>query len=186
MHGPVTSVIQAYYSQGRTALGEADFTNECKKPGNNIARLMVARLKNKKGQVVKEFSINEDIFIEMEYEIIQTGHILTPNFHFKTSDGTYAFVSSDSVTNTEALLKRQPGKYLARCKIPGNFLNDGTYYVGLALSTMETSKVHFYESDLLQFTVVDPIEGTITRGDYVGAVPGVIRPALDWESERLK
>lgn len=48
---------------------------------------------------------------------------------------------------------------------------------------METLKVHFYEKDLLNLSVVDPIEGTVTRGNFVGPMPGAVRPALVWESE---
>jgi lipopolysaccharide transport system ATP-binding protein len=110
---------------------------------------------------------------------------VTPNFHVFGPGGIYTFVTSDAVIDPRALLKTEHGIYRARCRIPGNFLNDGIYYVGFALTTMETSNVHFYEKDLLNLSVVDPIEGTLTRGNYVGPMPGAVRPALAWESERI-
>ncbi|RJQ40740.1 MAG: ABC transporter ATP-binding protein [Nitrospiraceae bacterium] len=183
--GPTTEIIQTYFSRGRISKGEADFSQAARKPGDDTAHLLAARLKNKRGQVTTEFSIDEEIIIEMEYQVIREGARINPNIHINMADGTKAFVASDAVIDNEAILKTKPGRYLARCRIPGNFLNDGTYYIGTALSTMETSKVHFNEKDLLQLTVVDPIEGTVTRGRYVGAIPGIIRPALEWESENL-
>jgi lipopolysaccharide transport system ATP-binding protein len=51
---------------------------------------------------------------------------------------------------------------------------------------MEKTKVHFFEKDLLQFVVIDPIEGNITRGKYAGPMPGAVRPLLKWESERMQ
>jgi lipopolysaccharide transport system ATP-binding protein len=183
--GFTTEVIQSYFSQGRLSKGEVDFRESSQKPGDDTAHLLAARLKNKKGQVITEFGIEEEIIIEMEYMVTDRGARVNPNIHVSTADGTKAFVASDAVIDLDAVLKTEPGQYLARCRIPGYFLNDGTYYVGIALSTMERCRVHFNEKDLLQLTVVDPIEGTVTRGKYVGAIPGIIRPALEWESERL-
>lgn len=183
--GPTTEVIQSYFSQGGLSKGEADYRESGRKPGDDTAHLLAARLKNSKGQVVTEFALEEEIIIEMEYMVTRRGARVNPNLHLNTADGTKAFVTSDAVIDSDAVLKTEPGWYRANCRIPGYLLNDGTYYVGIALSTMETSKVHFNEKDLLSFTVVDPIEGTLTRGKYVGAIPGIIRPALEWESERL-
>ncbi|MGD0234874.1 MAG: hypothetical protein ABSC55_10100 [Syntrophorhabdales bacterium] len=108
---------------------------------------------------------------------------MTPNFHVFGPGGVYTFVTSDAVIDPGGLPKTERGISRARCRMPGNFLNDGIYYIGFALTTMETLKVHFYEKDLLNLSVVDPIEGTVTRGNFVGPMPGAVRPALVWESE---
>lgn len=179
------AVIRDYYSSGLSTVGEVDFRESGRFIGDDTARLLSVRITDNKGENITDVSIDQEIIFEMDYAVTRKEARVTPNFHFYTADGVYVFVASDAVIDPEAVLKVKDGIYRARCKIPGNFFNDGTYYVGFALSTMEKSKVHFYEKDLLQFTVLDPIYGTVTRGRYVGSMPGVVRPALRWESESL-
>ncbi|HVN25426.1 MAG TPA: ABC transporter ATP-binding protein [Syntrophorhabdales bacterium] len=183
--GPASSVIQKYSSEGAEIVGEIDYTKSSRKPGDTTALLLKARLTNEKGEVITETLIDRPIVVEMEYQVAVDGARLTPNFHIFGPGGTCAFVTSDAVIDPPGLLKTERGVYRARCTIPGNFLNDGIYYVGFAVSTMETLKIHFYEKDLLNVNIIDPIEGTVTRGNYFGPMPGVVRPVLSWESERL-
>lgn len=104
-----------------------------------------------------------------------------PNVHIFSSDGAYVFISSPQASNTS-----EPGIYEAECIIPENFLNEGTYFVGLALTSLESGvNVHFYEKSSLSFNVKDPIENVPTRRGYVGSIPGVVRPLLDWEIRRV-
>jgi lipopolysaccharide transport system ATP-binding protein len=183
--GPASAVIQEYSSEGAQVLGEIDYGKSSRKPGDDTALLLKARLANERGEVITETPIDKPVIFEMEYEVLVHGAHVTPNFHVFGPGGIYTFVTSDAVIDPRALLKTERGVYRARCRIPGNFLNDGIYYVGFALTTMETLKVHFYEKDLLNLSVVDPIEGTITRGYYFGPMPGAVRPSLVWESERI-
>jgi lipopolysaccharide transport system ATP-binding protein len=183
--GPASAVIQEYCSEGAQVLGEVDYRRNSRKPGDDTAVLLTARLTNEGGKIITETLIDQSVSLEMEYEVLINGAHVTPNFHVFGPGGIYTFVTSDAVMDPRAQLKTEHGIYKARCRIPGNFLNDGIYYVGFALTTMETSNVHFYEKDLLNLNVVDPIEGTVTRGNFVGPMPGAVRPALAWESERL-
>ncbi len=52
--------------------------------------------------------------------------------------------------------------------------------IGVAVSTMDPVRVHFYEPDAVAFQVVDSLEGDSARGDYAGGIPGVVRPLLKW------
>jgi len=183
--GPAVDIVQHYYSDGSSIFGEVDYSQSPRRIGDETAHLLKARITNEDGQVISESPIDQAVYIEMIYRINICNAQVTPNYHFFTSDGVYAFVTSDAPIDREAKRKSRPGIYRARCKIPGNYLNAGTYSVGFSLSTMQTSKVHFYEKDLLSFTVVDPIIGSVTRGQYAGPMPGVVRPLLDWECEMI-
>jgi lipopolysaccharide transport system ATP-binding protein len=66
--------------------------------------------------------------------------------------------------------------------IPANFLNDGVYVAGIALSTMSPVKAHFYVSDAIMFSVIDDLTDP-ARHEYVQAIPGIIRPRLEWTTE---
>ena len=183
--GPAAAVVQQYYHQEKASGGEVDFSHEVSRRGDDTASLLKARILDSDGRVTSQIDINDDIFLEMEYEVMKPGAHVNAIFHIHTADGVKAFITSDVTLDPEAVLKMQPGRYLSRCKIPGNFLNDGTYYVGFAMATMETSKDHFHQQDLLSFIIIDSLQGTITRGKYGGAIPGIVRPALEWESRRL-
>jgi lipopolysaccharide transport system ATP-binding protein len=63
--------------------------------------------------------------------------------------------------------------------IPANLLNEGIYVAGVALSTMTPVRAHFYVPDCIIFSVVDDL-GDPARHDYTQAIPGIVRPRLEW------
>src|SRR5206468_10579905 len=105
-----------------------------------------------------------------------------PNLHFLNEEGLVVFVSADPDPAWRGR-KREPGRYVSTAHVPGNFLAEGTLVVGAAVSTMDPVRVHFYERDAVAFEVVDVIAGDSARGDYGGAIPGVVRPLLSWTNE---
>jgi lipopolysaccharide transport system ATP-binding protein len=122
----------------------------------------------------------------MKYELLADNMKVFPNFHVFSSNGTCAFITSDSKIDPNSSLKENKGIYIATCNIPANYLNDEVYFISFALTTIKPSiHVHFFEKDAMQVHVIDKIDGTITRNGYSGVIPGVIRPALDWSSEKI-
>jgi lipopolysaccharide transport system ATP-binding protein len=59
------------------------------------------------------------------------------------------------------------------------------HFATFALTTFRPLTVHFAEKEAIAFRVVDSLEGDSARGDYAGALPGVLRPILDWDTEFL-
>jgi hypothetical protein len=103
-----------------------------------------------------------------------------PNLQVTDNTGAYVFVSSPPGHEGYA----EAGVYESVCKIPGGLLNDGIYFVGLALTFVEKGiKVAFFEKDALCVNLIDPLDETlyVERNGYSGTMPGVIRPRLDWE-----
>ncbi len=118
----------------------------------------------------------------MEFEVLQAGHVLVPNYHFINENGVHLFVASDH----DPAWRRQPrpaGHYVSTAWIPGNFLSEGTLRVGAAVSTMTPNIVHFFEVGVVSFQVRDSFEGDSARGDYLGPFPGFVRPLLSWTTE---
>lgn len=60
------------------------------------------------------------------------------------------------------------------CEIPGNFLNDGAYYLSLII-TKDTSKMHYYFEQVLSFEVEDYREVA-----WYGKWMGYVRPKFDF------
>ena len=83
----------------------------------------------------------------------------------------------------------QPGSYVARCQIPGDFLNNDTFYIGVGMASCESGvNVHFYENNVLSFQIVERISETLytKRNGFSGAVHGPLRPRLAWQLESVE
>jgi len=174
-----SDVILSYYNEGENSSASASFTNNGKIVGDEFASLISATIFNQRtSEISSDINIDEPLKVSMCFKIHKKEKkIFVPNFHFYTVDGVCAFVSSKKANN---ILSK--GEYVAECHIPENFLNEGTYYVGLALSSFESGvTVHFFQPNSLSFHVKDPIDGIVTRHGYGGVIPGTVRPDLNWE-----
>jgi lipopolysaccharide transport system ATP-binding protein len=180
--GNISEVILSYYSEGLASPSFFDYTASNKLVGDSHVTLLSGSVVNAEGDLCQEVSITEPIIIRMRYNIKESGdHSFIPNFHFFSSDGSYAFVS-----NPRNVANLKPGIYDAECHVPGNFLNEGTYVIGLAMTSVKSGiQIHFYEQSALSFNVKDPIENVPTRNGYAGSMPGIVRPLLDWQIRRL-
>ncbi len=182
--GPSHEVVSAYLSSGLGTMAAREWPDPARAPGNEIARLLAVRVRDHQGRVSAAHDIRRPITIELEYVVQAAGQRLVPNLHVLTGEGLHAFVTSD-VADSGHRRVRDPGRWRAAVTIPGNFLSEGTYVIGAALSTMDPVAVHFWERDAVAFQVIDSAEGDTARGDYGGPVPGVVRPLLPWTNERL-
>lgn len=179
--GNVAEVTMKYYRDGASSPAAFDLSDGSRYVGNEHARLVAGKVRDRLGTPSMEVHISEKLSVEMEFEVLDAhpGPFI-PNFHFHTSDGTVAFVSVD--TSRGATI---PGRYRSRCEIPGSLLNEGTYFVGFGLTTFSTGvTVHFFEPGAVSFNVRDPIDGIASRGEWGGSMPGSVRPNLVWNTEK--
>lgn len=76
----------------------------------------------------------------------------------------------------------QKGIIKSKMEIPGNFLNDGSFYLSIMIVRDRLVPVFFYE-DALAFDILDRREGT----DWYGKWPGAVRPLMlkvnSWQQE---
>lgn len=170
--GPISEAVLKYY-QGAGGKGNGisrGFESE-------IAALLSAELIGL-GDAL-DITIHDPLVIRMKYRIKQpVDGKCVPNFHFFSAEGNYVFVS-----NAEGVTTMPPGEYYADCTIPGRLLNEGAYFVGLALTTYYNAgsfNVEFFDRNALTFNVIDPMDERSNRYGYAGPVPGVIRPGLSW------
>jgi lipopolysaccharide transport system ATP-binding protein len=131
---------------------------------------------------VDTIDIRDPLGVEMEYEVLEPGHIIMPHFAFYNEEGVLAFSAHD----LDPAWKRHPrptGLYVSTAWIPGNLLADGTFSVGAGIDTIDPVIFQFYEYDAVAFHVVDSLEGESARGDFTGDMGGVVRPMLKWSTK---
>jgi lipopolysaccharide transport system ATP-binding protein len=183
MHdGPAHQVVSTYLTSNHGTTAEREWTDLSSAPGNDVARLRAVRVRAGDGSVAEAVDIRRPVTIEMEYQVLQPGYVLIPNFHCYNEEGICVFILHD-LDPAWHRRERPPGKYLSTALIPGNFLSEGSLIVGAALSTHDPVTVHFYERDAVGFQIIDSLEGNSARGDYAGPMPGVVRPLLDWTTQ---
>lgn len=173
--GAVSNVISKYYGEGNSSsyeLKPGDPPN-----GDQYVVLLAATVKSTAGVPLVEVQITESVIVEMVFEVKHAaGKKFVPDFHFFCADGTPAFSTSDF----NCVVDRE-GIFVSKCRIPGNFLNDSTYFVGVAMASFDSGvQIHFYANSLICFNVFDPIDGVPTRGEWVGRIEGAVRPELEW------
>ena len=170
--GHVSDAVKKYYeaTNQRGTINAGDFSSE-------TAELLSADLIGLSDY--SDITIHDELTVRMRYSIRKSvdGRCV-PNFHFFTADGSYAFVATAKDVSSMA-----PGIYCADCKIPPQFLNEGAYFVGVALTTYSEGgslRVEFFDKNALTFNVVDPMDARSNRYGYGGPIPGVVRPQFEW------
>ncbi|MDE2598231.1 MAG: ABC transporter ATP-binding protein [Rhodocyclaceae bacterium] len=174
--GAPSEVILDYLGGDASQVGRVDFGHG-KPVGDDRVQLTYGEVLDEAGAAVIEVDIRKPVSVRMGFRVLKnSGTRFIPNFHFIVPGGTYAFVTSPDVLNELA-----PGDYEAVCQIPGDFLNEGTYFVGLAVSSYDPGlTIHFFETSALTFNVRDSMEGSVGRHGYANVMPGVVRPRLPW------
>jgi lipopolysaccharide transport system ATP-binding protein len=177
--GPSHQVVSTYLSSRLKMTAERTWEDLAAAPGGSVARLRAVRVRTEEGEVTDVVDIRRPVGVEMEFEVLQAGHVLGPTLHFFNEEGIYLFFTRDQ--DTEWRNRPRPaGRFKSTVWIPGNFFAEGTILVSAGLDTPYPAAVHFYERDAIAFEVADSTEGGSVRGDYIGPIPGVIRPLFKW------
>ncbi|MEJ7615971.1 MAG: ABC transporter ATP-binding protein [Pyrinomonadaceae bacterium] len=177
--GSAEEVSKTYLSSTIKTTAKRSWQDLSQAPGNEIVRLRSVRVRTEDGQCTETVDIREAVGIDIEYEVLKSGCRLIPNFHFYNEAGVCAFITQD--LGSEWRHKpRSVGSYTSTVWVPGNFLSEGTFVVGIAVSTHDPLLVHFFEQNAVAFQVIDTLDGDSARGNYEGHMPGVVRPTLAW------
>jgi lipopolysaccharide transport system ATP-binding protein len=172
--GGPAEVTAVYYQHGFSGKGPMLVVPPgAKEAGDDVAKLRWARLVDAEGVSIDMARRDQKVGVQMRYDVLEDGHRPVPNIHL-FSQGQYVFVAMPppGAATTK-------GAYLATMWIPENFLNEGVYVAGIAASNMDPVRAHFYIPDGIIFNVVDDLNDP-DRNDYIQAIPGVIRPTLNW------
>ena len=149
-------------------------------PGDEVVRLRRVRVHAEDGTTVSVVDIHKPFGIELVYDVLEDHHALAPVIEFYNEAGTELFSTHDA-TSRWRRLERPRATYTSTVWVPGNLLAEGSLIVHAAvMSHVPSTIVHAYERNVVAFQVVDSPHGDSARGDYVGPMPGVVRPLLNW------
>jgi lipopolysaccharide transport system ATP-binding protein len=176
--GTPQEVVNRYLSSSWEAGAERLWDEEA--PGDRAVRLRRVRVCDEQGQTAAALDVRRPARVEVTYEVLEEGHALVPVVELYNDEGTEVFSTHD----TGAEWRRRPrprGLYTSAVTVPGNLLAEGSFLVHVSImSHFPSTILHARASNAVAFQVLDEPGGVSARGDYVGPMPGVVRPLLDW------
>lgn len=187
--GNPSEIVKTYLSSVKSAEGEVIWDNPETAPGNDVVRLSSVSIRQPDDPTfTADVDISKDVLVEVTYWNLCDGARLYPAIWLKDQLGTFVLSSSNhrSISFGKDPWDDRPhpvGLYRSVCRIPGNFLNEGMYSIA-AIVGRGVSDTQVLEDFVISFTVHDTGE---MRQEYLGGWVGpVVRPRLEWVTERLE
>ncbi len=144
-------------------------------------RPIALRVRDTRNTVVDVVRSAEPITVEVEYVLDRPIQGLRIGLYLMSMRGEHILTSfdTDDPQKFEQYSTRQAGRYISRCIIPSNLLNEGRYALGLNASSFRVKR-YFQDEHALTFTV----DAVGAPGKHWPEVRmGLVRPNLDWEIE---
>jgi lipopolysaccharide transport system ATP-binding protein len=144
-----------------------------------FCKLLNINFIDNKSNIINELFVNDFFCVEFVYQIKKEGYRPTANFLLLSSMNEKIFQSLPANYNIDF----EVGIYRSVCNFPANFLNNLNYKFIVALTSHNPTYIHCQTE--LFFEVKDNMFAP-TRGDYKGEMHGVIRPLLNWKTEKIE
>ena len=181
--GPCDRVISKYLASGNGTVESREWPTWEDAPGNEVSRLRAIRIRTRSGQISEIVDIQNPIGLEMEYDVLEPGHMLFPYYNVFNHEGVRVMSVVDKDPAWQGVA-REPGCYKTTAWIPGNLLSEGTFFVDAAMRAPEPKIRHFHERQTIAFQVVDSMrDGGARAVGFSAKMSAVIRPLLDWETQ---
>jgi lipopolysaccharide transport system ATP-binding protein len=182
--GPSHQVVSAYLNSGLGTTAAREWPNRALAPGDSAIRFRALRVRTRNDEISDAVDIRLPLTLEVEYEICEPQKVWMLYFTLRNEEGEAIFCTID----TDERWRGQPrptGRYVSRAIVPGNFLAEGTVFVTLAARSINPTILRAKVTDEIAFQVIDRLEGGSARVDFAGDLVGIVRPYLEWNTERL-
>ena len=178
--GEPHEVVNHYLSSSLKTGAVRDWANSDAAPGDEVVRLRRVRVIDEASETISVVDIRKSFGLELTFEVLAEGHALVPMIEFYNEEGVELFSTYD--TSAEWRRRERPrGTYRSVVAIPGNLMAEGSLIGHVSImSHFPATVLHAYARNAVAFQVVDSPSGDSARGDYVGPMPGVMRPLLHW------
>jgi lipopolysaccharide transport system ATP-binding protein len=175
MEGPSSEVLKFYLQSNNNEGTASQLYEDNNAPGNDSVRLRAVRVTALDGQTRGLFNLDEEIVLEVEFDVSAP----LANFHtvmdIYTMDGIHAFSSASwDKQGIDSIADYKPGTYVARCKIPPFMLNTGAYYLNVSGQLRARRPVYHVEN---------AVQWELSEIGYSGIFKrrqGIFGPMLSW------
>lgn len=161
--GAADKVVNHYLSGIQQHILSQHWPNVETAPGNATIRVTSVKLIPDLEDSLRPIDIRTQLTLTFEFQNCEDGINLVTGIHLFTQSSECIFdVSSKPQVYGKGLIR-------GTCVIPGNFLNDGSYYISI-IFVKDTSVEVFYLSECIVFDVEDYRENTNWYGKWMGHV----------------
>lgn len=161
--GEVTSVVNKYISSiQKNQLSQA-WDDYADAPGNEYVRIKKVELLPQLATAEEPVDIRTSFIFKVELWNLLNDQDISLGFHVFSYSGECIF----DVPSPSYVFKK--GVIEGECKIPGNFLNDGSYYISVII-VKDTSVQLFYYEECISFEIADYRENIKWYGKWMGSV----------------
>lgn len=172
--GEAKTVVNSYMSQLQRKLWKQEWTAQ-HAPGNDVIKMLSVELIPHLADPLAPVDIRTPLTVKFRFHNAGNGINLITNLLLFTLAGECIFdVYAPPATYDAGIIEGE-------CAIPGNFLNDGSYYVSLYFGK-DSSQQLFYLEECLQFDVEDYREGI----NWYGKWWGYVRPQFPFSLTPVK
>lgn len=178
VNGPVDMVINEYVKNVSKFQLKQSWESQEFAPGNDQVRIKNIHLEPLIDLNGKNMDVRTPIKIHFEYWNMEEDMNLNLSLFLYSMTGECVF----NVANHSQIYKK--GIIKSELEIPGDFLNDGSYYLSIMIVRDAMAPIFFFE-EALAFDIHDYREGT----EWYGKWPGAVRPKQieikSWQQEFL-
>lgn len=161
--GDSVSVVNKYLASVQQLNIKQSWDNIETAPGNNLVRFKKVELIPHIQTAGDPLDIRTPLTIKFQFWNLADSAALSIGLHLFSYSGECIFDIPSSSANFEK------GLIAGECNIPGNFLNDGSYYISLII-VKDTSVQLFYFEECISFELEDYRENIKWYGKWMGAV----------------
>jgi lipopolysaccharide transport system ATP-binding protein len=180
MEGISAQVVSAYLRKDSGSAAASEWADPGKAPGRDVAIARAVRVRDDTGAVTETFDVRRPVCVEIEYDVLKPGRALSAHFAVSNADGRMVVMETDPRWRETP---RPVGRYITRAIIPGNLLNEGSYFLSAGVFALRPFTNQFWVRNAAAFQVIDPLQGDSARGGYEGDIRCLVRPLLQWSSE---
>jgi len=181
LRAPSPEAVDYYLAAGLAETGERRWDGDPRADQAAPFRPIALRVRDGSGRVAPQVASTTPFEIEFEYTLAQDIVGLRTGVYLSTSRGEPVLTSfdADDPEVFEQVRLRRAGRYVSRCRVPRDLLNEGVFSLGVNASTFRV-RSYFTDERALTFSV----DGAGSPGSHwPEARPGAVRPALEWHIE---
>lgn len=183
LRAPTPQAVDYYLSAGFSQEGQRIWQPDEIPADAAPFKPIAIRVRNPKGEIVDTLRSTEPVDVEVEYELDAPITGLRVGVYLLSMRGEYIMTSfdTDNPQQYDEFSVRQTGRYISRCTLPAELLNEGRFMLAVNASTFRVKR-YFQDEQALTFNI-----------DAAGA-PGMqwpeprlgpIRPRLTWTIEAV-